>query len=116
MHARGVAISYWQGKQTLGIQGKNEDIQALGQQFAKCQKAKKNRKYEQRQSRISEAATQLDQRRREMSDLLVFMIEWASKYPTKERIKRITAKGNACRKEGKARSGGWPSRSNAKIN
>ena len=103
MRAQGVAISYWQGKQTLALQGENEDIQAPGRQFEKCRKATKNQKYEQKRSKISEAATQLDQRRHEMSELLVFIIERASKYPTKEMIKRITAKGKRMQGRGESK-------------
>ena len=103
MHTQGVTISYWQKKQTLVLQGKNEAILALGQLFEKSQKSKKNRKYEQNQNEISEAATRLDQRRKEMGELLVFIIERASKYSTKERIRRITAKAKRMHERGESK-------------
>ena len=58
----------------------------------------------------------LSQRQQEMSELLVFIIEWGSKHSTTERIKRMTAKENECKNEEREKSGERPLKNNARAN
>ena len=99
-YTQGATISYRKKKRTLAIQGKNETVQEINCLFCECQRRQWEQEHKQRQDEVEEAEKQLSQRQQEMSELIVYIMEWTSKHKTKERRRRILMKGEGRKARG----------------
>lgn len=84
----GATISYRKKSKMLVIQGKSETVHETNRLFIECQTQQWKHEQMQKQDEKGADREQLSQRRQEVSELIVYIMEWTSKHTTKERRTR----------------------------